>query len=113
MRTLLLFFLLSFCVFSCNNSVAEQDEEMSMALPDGKKLFIENCAVCHGGDGTLRKAGSKDLTKITLNFDQIKHVIEWGTDTGMPRFKEILSTPENIDAVTLHVLGLQQEVNNK
>jgi len=108
MRYHLLFFVGYFLIISCTNSSTHQTTEEFVALPDGGLLFIENCAACHGRDGTLRKAGSKDLTEITLDFNEIKHVIEWGTENGMPRFKEILKTTENIDAVSSYVLGLQR-----
>jgi len=96
-------------VVACSRPSSEQEGKRMDVLPDGSQLFVEHCAACHGRDGTLQKAGSKDLTAIQINFDEIKHVIEQGTDKGMPRFKEVLGSSESIDAVASHVLGLQQK----
>jgi len=100
---------LSFMFSSCTSSTSDNSIDIKTdSLPDGTQLYMENCAACHGRDGTLRKAGSKDLSEITLNFAEIKQVVELGTAQGMPRFKEILKTQENIEAVTSHVLGFQR-----
>ena len=69
---------------------------------------MENCASCHGLDGTLGKAGSKDLSKTTMDFQQLKKVVEVGTSNGMPRFKEILGGEEEVEAVVQYVMGFKR-----
>ena len=75
---------------------------------DGNKLFLKNCAPCHGPDGkartpAARKLGVKDLTKSTTTDAQIRlSIIEGRLDQRgirkMPSFKDKLS-PEEIEAV--------------
>jgi cytochrome c6 len=98
-----------FLLFSCGGNVKNGNkEDIKNVLPDGNALYIENCASCHGLDGTLGKAGSKDLSKTTLDFQQLKNVIEVGTGNGMPRFKEILGGEEEVDAVVQYVMGFKR-----
>src|SRR5690606_24205200 len=97
------FFSIVFILFllvSCGGDVktGNQQEDRN-TLPDGNALYMENCASCHGLDGTLGKAGSKNLSETTMDFLQLKNVVEFGTSNGMPRFKEILGGEEEVDAV--------------
>ncbi len=105
---LISFLFLSCLIVSCNGTVKQDNGEKKDVLPDGAALYMENCASCHGLDGTLGKAGSKDLIKSTLDFIQLKKVIEEGTANGMPRFKEILGGDEEVDAVVQHVMGFRR-----
>lgn len=96
------------CV-ACNDNVKTSTEKNERnALPDGNALYLENCASCHGLDGTLGKAGSKDLSTTTLDFLQLKKVVEVGTSNGMPRFKEILGGEEEVDAVVQYIMGFKR-----
>lgn len=96
-------------LISCGENIKTDNErEGRNALPDGAKLYMENCASCHGLDGTLGKAGSKDLSKTTMDFIQLKKVVEVGTSNGMPRFKEILGGDEEIEAVVQYVMGFKR-----
>lgn len=95
-------------VCSCGNKTKTGTPTTPEGLPDGAALYIENCASCHGADGTLGKAGSKDLTKLTKDFQQIKKIIEEGTQNGMPRFKEILGGDEEVEAVVQHIIGFKR-----
>lgn len=98
-------------VVSCSsNEVKEADSTNKItALPDGEKLFVQNCASCHGCDGTLGMSGAHDLSESTMTFNEVKFTIEKGTDNGMPRFKEILSDEAEMDAVVEHVLTLKKK----
>lgn len=94
---------------SCGGGSTETGaQEKRNTLPDGGKLYLENCASCHGLDGTLGKAGSKDLSKTTMDFIQLKKVVETGTSNGMPRFKEILGGDEEVEAVVQYVMGFKR-----
>jgi cytochrome c oxidase cbb3-type subunit 3 len=68
----------------------------------GAKLFLDNCAFCHGGDGTGKNwIGSflephpRDLTgpaMQAMNRSRLKQVIRDGLpNTSMPAWKEVLS----------------------
>jgi mono/diheme cytochrome c family protein len=84
---------------------------------DGKAVFLENCATCHGENGKAdTELGAKymaaDFTsdEWKKEFDQdeakVKKVIQNGVkDTKMKAWKGILTPPE-IDAVAKHVLRL-------
>lgn len=97
-----------FFIISCSGNVRTGEKEEGTFLPDGEELYLENCASCHGLDGTLGKAGSKDLSKTTMRFQEIKKVVEIGTGNGMPRFKEILGGDEEVDAVVEYVMGFKR-----
>lgn len=80
----------------------------------GEQLFQDNCAFCHGADGTGKNwIGSflqphpRDLTdtKImqTMTAERLRQVIEEGlAGTSMPAWKEVLKKTE-IDAVIAYI----------
>ncbi len=73
---------------------------------DGKALFAQKCASCHGPDGKGKtkmgeKLGVKDLTALPAGTD-IKASIENGKPPKMTPFKGKLSDAE-IQAVTDYV----------
>lgn len=71
---------------------------------DGRKIFVRNCAPCHGPDGrarspAARKLGVKDLTQNRLEDDQIRTQILQGIQAKgqagkMPAFKDSFSDDE-------------------
>lgn len=101
-------FILFLSVACGGNVKTGSQQEDRNVLPDGNALYMENCASCHGLDGTLGKAGSKDLSKTIMEFDQLKKVVEVGTSNGMPRFKEILGGEEEVEAVVEYVMGFKR-----
>lgn len=91
----------------------------ALAAGDGKALYLENCASCHGEDG---KAGTElgakymaaDFTSDEWKKEfggkhaQVKKVIEKGVKkTKMEAWKGKLSDPE-IDALATYVLQFSQ-----
>ena len=65
-----------------------KDADLAKSLAEGKKMYAERCAVCHGADG---KGGiGPDLTKKDLKYgktDQnLTESIEKGRSGGMPGF---------------------------
>ncbi len=93
---------------SCSSPEVKEGTPGESALPDGEKLFVQNCASCHGCDGTLGMSGAHDLSDSKMTFNEVKFTIEKGTDNGMPRFKEILSNEAELDAVVEFVLTLKK-----
>lgn len=91
----------------------------TFAAADGKALFLENCASCHGEDGKANtELGSKymaaDFTSDEWRKEfggrhaKVKKVIANGVPkTKMKAWKEKLSGPE-IDAVATYVEQLSQ-----
>lgn len=97
-----------FALASCGGSVQTADKNDPNAVPDGEQLYLENCASCHGIDGTLGKAGANDLSTTKLDDQALKKIIEVGNSNGMPRFKEILGGDEEIDAVIYYIKGFRR-----
>ena len=93
---------------SCGGSVQSASNKDSSGLPDGEQLYLENCASCHGIDGTLGKAGANDLSATMLSDQEMKTIIEVGNSNGMPRFKEILGGDEEIEAVIHYIKGFRR-----
>ena len=95
------------CLVSCGSSSVEKEQEEKFVIPNGEKLFVQNCASCHGCDGSLGMSGALDLSKSTMTFNEMKFVIEKGKG-AMPRFKEMLSKEGELDAVVEHVKTLKK-----
>lgn len=99
MKKILVLFVFAAIIFSC----AEKKSKTSGT--DGKKLFKQNCVICHGIDGKLGLNNSKDLTKSALTMDERKAIIKNGKGTMLP-FDAILSA-EEIQAVTEYTFKLK------
>jgi len=76
------------------------------ALVHGKALFAANCVQCHGEDGQLGIAGSKNLTVTQLDETGIKNVILNGKN-AMPPYKKILDKQE-VSALTKYVQSMKK-----
>ena len=79
-------------------------------LASGRKVYEQNCVVCHKGDGTGgkieiegKKLNPEDLTTEKIkNFSDAKlvgYVVNGVLDEGMPAFKDKLSEGEIRDVV--------------
>lgn len=91
---------------SCNSGEVEK-EKVAFVIPDGEKLFQQNCASCHGCDGTLGMSGANDLSESNMTFSEMKFIIEKGKGS-MPRFREMLSGEGEMDAVIEFVRTLKK-----
>ena len=80
------------------------------AAEDGKTLFAQKCASCHGPDGKGKtpmgqKLGAKDLTHEDKEpLDEIVKDIENGKPPKMAAYKGKLSA-EQIKAVAAYIKG--------
>lgn len=102
----LLFSLL--IVFSSCETNSSSQESNQKNPPSAKKLYINNCAICHGDDGKLCVSGAKDLTLSTLSPEDVQERIENGKN-GMPPMKNRLESKENVSAVTEYVIRMRKE----
>lgn len=85
---------------------------------EGRKLFLKNCAPCHGPDGrarnpAARKLGVKDLTVNTLPEDKIRTQIREGVQSvgnagKMPAFKDAFSD-EQLAALVAEVMQFRKK----
>lgn len=83
--------------------------EKGVDLALGKKVFADNCAVCHGPEGKgNRELGSANLTDKIWLYASDKATIEQGIRQGrggvMPAWQGRLSEP-TIKALTVYVYG--------
>lgn len=74
----------------------------------GEAIFMAECAVCHGRDGTLGMGGAKNLARTTLNGAEMTAVITKGRG-GMAGFGGILTGDQIADVVEhVHTLAADQ-----
>lgn len=99
MKKSLVFCAILLIAFSC------ADKKNKKALVQGKKLFKQNCVICHGIDGKLGLSGSKDLTVSTLTKDERISIVKNGKGTMNP-FGAILK-PEEIASVVEYTFTLK------
>lgn len=89
--------------------------EASAKQPQGKRLFGEYCAACHGerGDGKPAsglklKPPALDLTRFTLSDEFIRRVLQEGVlGTGMAAWKSL--PPDELNAVTAYTATLGRD----
>lgn len=105
--------IISILVFfsSCNGNNLHSDTtdkvEKNSQVTDGASLFNKNCSSCHGLDGSLGASDASDLTKSTIDDQQVRKTIESGTISGMPRFKETFNAAE-LDSVVQYIKTLKR-----
>jgi cytochrome c oxidase cbb3-type subunit 3 len=83
------------------------------ALADGKQIFADNCASCHGDDGTgMAEVGSADLADQYWIYggdrQSILTTVYYGRAGHMPTWEGRLS-PLDIKLLTLYLLDLRAE----
>jgi mono/diheme cytochrome c family protein len=57
----------------------------SMDSAQVRKLYVSKCAICHGEDGKLGYANSKDLSVSTLSREEVIAMIRYGKTTMPPQ----------------------------
>jgi len=95
--------------FMQQDAVALADDDKAMRI--GKRLFANNCAVCHG----VNAEGSYGFPNLTDNDwlyggkpDQIRQSITHGRNGMMPAWESMLGD-EGLAAMTQHVLSLSAD----
>jgi cytochrome c oxidase cbb3-type subunit 3 len=94
---------------------AEQLAKDAQAMAIGERLFINNCAACHGSDGK----GSKGFPNLTDGdwlyggaHDKIKETITGGRQGAMPPMAAAVGTSEDVRNVANYVLSLSGSPHN-
>jgi cytochrome c oxidase cbb3-type subunit III len=85
------------------------------AMGIGERLFVNNCAGCHGSDAR----GSKGFPNLTDadwlwggEFDKIKESITKGRNGMMPPMAAAVGSPEDVRNVANYVLSLSGSAHN-
>jgi len=95
----------------------EQLAADSQAMAIGQRLFLNNCAQCHGSDAR----GSKGFPNLTLpaesrlateTAEQIAGVIVNGRTGNMPPMAAAVGSPEDVRNVAHYVLSLSGSAHN-
>ncbi len=94
----LFFILFSVTLFSC----AETNPTTPDGKPDGKALYEQNCSICHGDDGKLGSAGSKDLSISKMDIAERMGIIKNGKG-GMAPFGDDMLTDDQRQAIAEYI----------
>jgi cytochrome c553 len=81
------------------------NQNSDVALENGKVIFTQVCAACHGVDGKLGISGAKDLTLSVLSHEEVIQTISEGKGL-MQAYKDLLSE-QDIASVALYVESLR------
>ncbi len=99
--------------FTSQPAEALAKDPQAMAI--GERLFINNCAACHGSDAK----GSKGFPNLTDgdwlyggSHDKIKETITGGRQGAMPPMAAAVGTAEDVKNVANYVLSLSGSAHN-
>ena len=99
LATLSFFFIVVSFSLAYKSKAAKAGEKI-IAI-NGKQIFTEKCALCHGGDGKLGVSGAKDLSVTQLAHAGIVDIVTNGKNT-MAAYKGAL-TAEQIEEVASYI----------
>lgn len=99
MKKIITLAIIGFLAFSC------ADKKAKTSGVDGRKVFKQNCVVCHGLDGKLGLNDSKDLTLSKMSVDERKAIVKNGKGK-MVGLGSLLS-PAEIQAVAEYTTKLK------
>jgi len=107
---LLAAFLFSSCGGSGNSdrkdTVSIKATEAAAVEINGKTMFEQKCAACHGSDGTAGIANAANLRITKLDSIAVVNTISKGKN-NMPAFGSQL-TPEEIKSIAGYVMTLRK-----
>jgi len=93
---------------AAKNTLKKSEETISAdGTLNGKQIYLDNCALCHGVDGKLGAAGAADLSQSQLDSTGIANVILQGKG-NMKKIEGI--EQKEVEAVVSYVLN---NLNNK
>ena|ERR1051326_2150640 len=75
---------------------------------DGKALYMNNCAKCHGEDGALGAMGAADLSKTPMDEHNMEVTIREGKGVSMPAYNADMLSDAQVQAVIKYVQGLKK-----
>lgn len=72
----------------------------------GKAIYIANCKLCHGDDGTLGSSGSANLQKSVLKTQDLNNIITYGKGQ-MAGYKDLIEASD-IEKVVAYIETLRK-----
>lgn len=95
MRKTIVLVILGMILIACAGKDGKGDIKKSkksdtVNVIDGKKIYKQNCVICHGMDGKLGINNSKDLTVSEMDLEERVAIITNGKGTMTP-FNTLLS----------------------
>ena len=99
MKKILTPIIIALIILSCADKKSTSDN------PLGKKVYKQNCVVCHGIDGKLGANGSKDLTMSKMSLEERKAIVKNGKG-AMVGLGGLLK-PEQIHAVAEYSMNFK------
>ncbi len=101
--------LLAACRGETASTIDEHyDADTISEKPDGALLYQNNCASCHGSDGTLGASGARNLRETQMGKEKMLDLLEKGKGV-MPPFKDLIPTEEERQAVVDYVLEFKED----
>lgn len=91
---------------NAHKTKTETSTETSDPLANGKVLYSDNCARCHGPGGDLGLGGAKNLKSTQLTEDQQKDIIKHGKG-GMSAYADL--TDEQLNSLIAYIKTLKQQ----
>lgn len=88
---------------AAKNTLKKSEETISAdGTLNGKQIYLDNCALCHGVDGKLGAAGAADLSQSQLDSTGIANVILQGKG-NMKKIEGI--EQKEVEAIVSYVLN--------
>ena len=97
----LVMIIASFGLAEASHNKKLKADNTGISMDDGKALYENTCATCHGADGRLGLSGAKDLSATLLDPEGIKTVILHGK--GMMPAAQV--NEQQADAIAAYVGG--------
>jgi mono/diheme cytochrome c family protein len=110
-KFLLLPALLFALMWSCGSGNSEARSGATANDPDGKKLYRQNCVLCHGAKGNLKLNGAVELGLSEMTLEERVIIIKKGRNTMTP-FEGRL-TDEEIEAVAQYTFTFSDTTDAK
>lgn len=79
--------------------------DVNNPLANGMKVYLENCAFCHGKDGKKAYRGAKDISN-QMSPEYVRTMVEQGVKRKMPKYEGII-TGKDLDDLCQYVVSMK------
>lgn len=116
-RDILVSFVVCCLLVACGNSKTEGTAEEAIdetsgdnlepvdPVEAGKAVYLTNCKLCHGEDGSLGASGAANLRKSVLKTQDLNNIITYGKG-NMAGYKGLIE-PTDIENVVAYIETLR------